>query len=280
MTGKQAMTLAVLALLALGPATARAQCTKDTDCKGNRICSGGECVDGGGPAPVVAPRAAATPRAVREGPLSFFQKGYASVAVPFSFHGWGASVETIEGRDYDSDLESDFAAGFRLAGYAALSESFHIGGAWLVLKTEIEVDPDAGDDYDVEMVMNMLGLALKAGFRPAERIWLGGALDIGVLFCKGELEIPFGSDLEMKTMAGLALFPRLDLDVLLVDTGAFRLAFQASLGLLVSPIAGGHPYDNNDFDDYLDDLGLDGDEIDVRFWWLSPVLMLGLAAGG
>ncbi len=270
--GRTAIALAGLVVLALASGNAAAQCTKDTDCKGDRICSGGECVESA--APAASPPRPKPPR----GPLSFFRSGYASVSVLFAFHGWGASVEEYDGAENDSDLESDFAAGIRLAGYAAISESFHVGGAWTFLKPNIDVDPEnnAIDDYDVDLALNMLSASLKFGGTLAERIWLGAVVDVGVLFAKGEVDNPFGGDLEMKAMAGLALHPQAELDVLIVDTGAFRLAFHASLGLLVTPIAGGHPYDNEDFDDYV----VDGDDIDVRFWWLSPVLMLGLAAGG
>jgi hypothetical protein len=266
--------LVIAAALVLASGTAGAQCTKDTDCKGDRVCRSGQCVDAAGPGPA-APPSPAAPKAVREGPLSFFQTGYASVAVLFAFHGWGASVEEYDGVDRDSDLESDFAAVVRLAGYAAISESFHVGGAWTFLNPDLDVDPEDVDDYDVDMAMNMLGASLKFGSALAERVWLGAAVDVGVLFFKGEVDNPFGGDLEMKAMIGLALHPQAELDVLIVDTGSFRLAFLASLGLLAAPIAGGHPYDDDDFDEYVPE----GDEIDVRFWWLSPMLMLGLAAG-
>jgi uncharacterized membrane protein YgdD (TMEM256/DUF423 family) len=56
-----AATLAVLLL----PATAHAQCTKDTDCKGNRVCRMGACEDPlpAQPAPYPAPQPAPYPAA-------------------------------------------------------------------------------------------------------------------------------------------------------------------------------------------------------------------------
>jgi hypothetical protein len=75
----------------------------------------------------------------------------------------------------------------------------------------------------------------------------------------------------MAPMVGVVIYPRLDLDIMLVDTGSFRLAITAALGVFVSPFSGGHPYDTEDFND--------DDETTTRFWWLSPALLLGLTLG-
>lgn len=287
------IALAIAGIAALGALDAAAQCTKDTDCKGNRVCQNGECVDPGpGPAPAPAPAPASgyvapttsytapapapAPPPQPRGPISSFQSGYATIGLLLSFHGWGGYTETWEDidEDFEGDLDSSFMPGIRIAGYGVVSEGFHIGGYWTFFKADMDIDPDEGDDFDVNAFMNMFGLTLKFGARLHERVWLGGGTDIGLLISKGEID-GWGEDLEMKPMVGLVLFPRLNLDVMIVDTGAFRLAFSAAFGLFVTPISGGHPYDADDFDDYVPD----GDAIKHRFWWLSPALMLGLSLG-
>jgi hypothetical protein len=280
------------ALATLVAQCARAQCTKDTDCKGDRVCQNGECVSQPAPAPAPAPgyvapspgyTTAPPPPAIPRGPLSFFQTGYATVGLLLAFHGWGGYTlkDEVANDEEDGDLDNDFVPGFRIAGYGVLSESFHIGGYWTFFKADMTVDPDHGESMDVNVFENMLGLTMKFGARLNERIWLGGATDVGVLFSKGEVS-DWGEDLEMKATAGLVLFPRVDLDVLIVDTGAFRLAFTAALGLFVSPINGGHPYDTQDFEDYYqDNWGIDfnGDDYPMRFWLISPSMMLALSLG-
>jgi len=285
-----ASTAAVLATVVVSQAAA--QCTKDTDCKGNRVCHNGQCIaPTAGPAPAPAPTSgyaapaagstapapAPAPPPVPRGPLSFFQSGYATAGMMLSFHGWGGYTETWEDidEDFEGDLDSEFMPGFRLAGYGVVSEGFHIGGYWTFFKADMEVDPDDGEKYDINAFQNMFGLTMKFGARLHERVWFGGATDIGLLITKAEVDVFFEDDLEMKPMLGLVLYPRVDLDVLIVDTGAFRLAFTAALGVFVSPISGGHPYDADDFEDYVPD----GDEVKFRFWWVSPTLMLGLSLG-
>jgi hypothetical protein len=279
MTRSTLPIIAALAALLSCSSAARAQCTKDFDCKGDRVCRDGQCVDArpgqsSGYTTHQQPAPAPSPPRPR-GPLSFFQSGYATMGLLLSFHGWGGWTDENDDIDYeeDGDIDGDFMPGFRIAGYGVLSESFHIGGYWTFFKADLEVDPDDSDlaDSDVTAFMNMLGLTLKFGARLAERVWFGGAADVGLLIAKGELDILFADDLEMKAMAGLVIWPRAVLDVLLVDTGAFRLAATAALGLFVVPIAGGHPYDTDDFGD--------DDETKSRFWWLSPALMIGVSAG-
>jgi len=291
-----ALALIIIATVALQGAAASAQCTKDTDCKGNRICQNGECVapapappppSGYNPAPAPAPAPAPPPEP--RGPVNYFQSGYATIALLLSFHGWGGYTETWEFMDdeeYEGELDGDFMPGFRLAGYGVVSESFHIGGYWTFFKADFEVDPDDGDSPwwgdggDLNVFMNMLGLTMKFGTRLHERIWLGGATDIGLLISKGEID-GWGNDLEMKPMVGPVIFPRIDLDIMIVDTGGFKLAFTAAFGLFVTPFSGGHPYDSDDINDELEEMGydVDTDEIKERFWWLSPSLMLGLTLG-
>jgi hypothetical protein len=282
------MIFLAMAVMVLQSAAANAQCSRDVDCKGERVCQGGECVDpppppepapapAPAPAPVVvytqpAPFEPAPPPGPR-GPLEWWKSGYGSVNFSPMFHGWGGGKYEDEESDADPDdveMESDFWGGVYIGGYGAISENFHIGGFWAFYAGDGETKDEDGDTwFKQEMKTNVLGLSMKFGGAAAERIWIGGAVDLAAMFTKSEVK---SSSCETETMVGLWLFPRFVLDIMLLNAGSFKLAINTGVGAMVSPIYGGHPLDNSGC----------GDEPDIKAtgWSVGPGLLVGLAFGG
>jgi hypothetical protein len=257
-----------------------AQCTMDLDCKGARICEDGTCID-----PIVPPKPPAkadpqplpaTPPAPPPGPpppLKPFQSGYAEVAFFISVYTFGGQTWDIDGSplaDPQFDATTKVLPGARFAGYGALGESFHLGGYFAIRAGEGELEPAnrvaramfLERDADSDVKTWGLGLALKAGGRVAERLWLGGGLDVGVHF----FLIEEWDDADNDTFVGLELFPRIALDIILVDRGGVRLAVPISVGAVVSPIAVVEPEE-------------DDPQTTVRMWSVAPAATVGLALG-
>jgi hypothetical protein len=274
---------AALALTALFTGEAAAQCTKDTDCKGDRICQDGSCVAvAPAPAPVPPPAPPPAPPPVPAqpapppepaGPMKPFQIGYAEVALLVSFLTVGG--QTWEIKDWPLENPAFKAttkplAGVRLAGYAALAESFHLGGYFAIRSGEGRLEPDnnvartiASGEQKSDMSTWGLGAATKFGGSVSERVWIGGGVDVGLHF----LKIDDWDYTDDDTLLGLEIFAKVELDIMLVDTGSFRLALPIAAGAIISPIAVADP--NHD------DL-----EIHAVMWHVAPTMMVGLAAGG
>jgi len=291
------MTRLVLTSLAaaaclLATFQAAAQCTIDLDCKGDRICEDGTCVDPPAPAepppsqPPPAPTSAPIPSvASGEGgpppapppgpppPILPFQSGYAEASLFVSFYTFGGQTWEIDGSTLDDpefDATTKVLPGIRFAGYGALGESFHLGGYFAIRAGEGTLEPDNDvaramyfeREADSDVKTWGVGVALKAGGRVAERVWLGGGLDAGAHF----FLIEDWDDADNDTFVGLELFPRIALDIVLVDRAGVRLAIPISAGALIAPIA-------------VVEAEEDSPRTIVRMWQVAPAATVGLALG-
>jgi hypothetical protein len=178
--------------------------------------------------------------------------------------------------EFDSTLKP--TPGMRLAGYGVLSDAFQLGGYFSVRSGELELedDNDAAEYYSVSMedesdvTLIGLGLTLKAGGMVASRLAMGFGLDVGLSLMK--VEEFEDADLDEETLLGVELFPRLCLDIIVLDTGSFKMAIPISAGAVVVPIAG-RTLMEEDEDDGVP-------EIKMRSWLVGPAFTVGIALGG
>ena len=155
--------------------------------------------------------------AAAAGPLPWFQSGYIHVGGILGFHGWG-SAHASGG---DLTLKGKFLGGLNLSAYYASSPGVHIGA--YAHYGNGKINEGSTDQYS-------FGLALKAGNRVAERVWLGFAGDLGFY------ALDFSKS---KAWYGVEISPRIHLDVLGLNAGGFKMGFFASLGPSVVPYAAG-----------------------------------------
>lgn len=300
--------VALAGALALRPGAVAAQCSKDIECKGDRLCRDGRCVDPDPaaqpapqpapvvvypqPAPVPASASASTPVAApapspvpastatepaqgaSPSRLQWFEHAYGFAAFASQFHGWGGGHLDDESGEYPREeftTDSGFGAGVSLGVYLVPSESFHVGAFWSYYSADLDAKSKETSEYllRIDMPINDLGLAAKAGGRVAERVWVGGALDLALAIAKGKVK---GDNAETEPMFGVSMFPRFVLDVMLVNSGRFRMAANLGLGVRVSPVYGGHPLDNAS----CGNLG----NVKLTGWMIGPALLLGLSLGG
>jgi hypothetical protein len=226
---------------------AYAQCTKDTDCKGDRVCSAGACVDPLPAAPVnptgfIAPSSPQVPGAFGPSfgpPLavpgtpfppnvatappepaeSRWFSGYANVAGLASLHSWLG------------DSKENAGYGVYAAGYWAPNPLFHLGAFFHFYEAhgvhENTAYWDSNFTYENQTSDTPhlgAGASLKIGWRSSDRIWLGGAMDLGV-------HLAFGNDHKV----GVHCFPRFEIDGQVAQSGRFRLALFGSFGPLLAP---------------------------------------------
>lgn len=200
-----------------------------------------------------------------------FQSGFAEAALFMSFYTFGRQTWEVEGSamaDPEFDATTAVLAGIRLAGCAALTEWFHLGGYFAIRSGQGDLSPhnpiaeamffDQEAESDVKLFG--LGAVLELGGRVSERVWLGGGADVGIHFYK----IDEWDEADDDTFVGLELFPRLVVQIILVDTGGFRLALPISAGAFVSPISVAEPVEY---------------EVTVRMWHVAPAATVGLALG-
>ncbi len=152
-------------------------------------------------------------------------RGYGEHALVLSFHGWGGL--SAEGANHETDLDADFMAGTRFAGYYAASEGFHIGGFFSVMGGQVEREWGRLRIED-DVTVLPLGCAMKIGKRISDRVWLGMALDVGLAI--------WGSDL-MDTFVGFHFNPLFDVEVMLFAVGKFRLGLYSTFGPMFTPLA-------------------------------------------
>ncbi|NMC70654.1 MAG: hypothetical protein GYA57_11390 [Myxococcales bacterium] len=146
--------------------------------------------------------------------------------------------------------------GLRLAGYYAVGDAFHIGGWFGFGVGDFQVClGEWGCDEGNENRLVMGGLAMRFGGRVGNVVWLGGALDFG----------GYGSDAEDSddSTAGIVLSPRLDLDIMLVQT-AFKMALSLGAGATIVPYGEGTVYGTDGTVNYI----------------VVPQILVGLALGG
>ena len=292
----------------LGAFTARAQCTKDIECKGERICRDGRCVDLPSPpepqpAPVVvypqtapapaaqpwpapapaaqpwpapAPAPAATAPAPTPSPsqLQWFEHAYGLVSFAPVFHGWGGGDLEDSSGEYPNEAfktDSGFWGGVYIGAYLVPSEKFHIGAFWSFNSGDFDAKSERTSEYllQLKMPVNNLGLSARAGGRVAERAWIGGALDLSLMIAKGKMK---GDNAVTEPMFGLSLYPRLVLDLMLLNAGSFKMAVNLGFGVVVAPTYGGHPLDNAS----CGNLG----NVKLTGWMVGPAMLLGLSLGG
>jgi hypothetical protein len=136
-------------------------------------------------------------------------RGYAVVAGLVSLHSWYG----------DSDKENLSLGGY-VAGYWAPNSLFHLG-AFFHAHTFTGEANDSGSRSGGHLGA---GVSLKFGGSPVERLWFGGALDLGV-------HIAIGTG----TSAGAEVFPRLEIDGQILQSGSLKLALFGSFGPVFAP---------------------------------------------
>jgi len=294
----------VLTIVAYSQISA-AQCATDTDCKGERVCENGQCVmppppPAPAPAPAPAPvytqptpvytqPAPAPAPVVPRGPIQSFQKGYGEISFLMGISSWGKATEAWEedGEDQFEDVDPPVwkstvkpTAGFRLAGYAVPSPKFHIGG-YLALRVgeakKLESDNDTAESGDVwgsktDILSTSLGAAMKFGGQVGERVWVGGAIDIGINFLKIEEFEQNDEIFDQATLLGLELYPKICIDIIALDTGKFKLEIPISIGAIILPVAGRAIVEPDDDNNQT--------EVKVRIWNITPAITVGVAFGG
>jgi hypothetical protein len=264
------------------------------------------------PAYVAPTPAAAPPPPPPPKTIEWYGEGYAQLSAPIAFHGWGGWFTKLDGIDYDGwevdfndtdsngDLEGEAWGGLRLAGYGVLGESVHLGGFYQLLAGEASAELPSGDDepddfdelddfmyqfhYDddgdyhdsqsLEMLVNALGASLRAGSRLGQRVWLGFGFDVGIAFARHE-----GKDhnFESEILIGFLIQPQIAMQIMLLNSGDFKMSIDASLG--VSALyAKGRPFEEADEDD-------DGlilyviRDMEEQLYMVSPTMLLGLSFG-
>ena len=156
-------------------------------------------------------------------PLQWYQSFYFHLGGLLAFHGWGN--EAADSGSANRDLSGKFAGGLHLAGYAMPSPTVHVGGYFNLLSGKVGA---GGGDQDFSTYT--VGLSLKAGGRLAERVWVGFVGDLGfAAICPDH-----GSN-----FYGVEISPRIHLDILGLDAGAFKMGAFASFGPEIIPYAAG-----------------------------------------
>jgi len=220
-----------------------------------------------------------------------FQKGYGEIGFIMGVSSFGRLTATVENEDgdvFDGDDPPQFKVrikptpGVRFAGYAAPSSHFHIGG-YVAIRKGVAKKPDpeneTADRYDYyldkpsDVLFTSLGLATKLGGQAARRLWVGFGLDVGVDFMKiDKLESSDPLEYDESTMIGLELFPKIEFDIIAVDTGKFKLEIPISVGAVIIPVSGRTVMDPDDDNGQT--------ECKFRVWSITPALTVGVAFGG
>jgi hypothetical protein len=200
---------------------ANAQCTKDTDCKGDRVCRTGACEDPLPAAPAnppnlgqpITPTAAPTAEVVAHEPSRLRSpSGYASVASLVSIHSWvGDSHENVGYGGY-------------AAGYWAANPLFHLGGYFHAsMFTGESRENGSARPFSRDGGHFGVGVSTKIGGSLSDFIWLGSAIDLGA-------HIAIGSN----NKVGVEVFPRLEIDVQLGQSGRLKTGLFASFGPMLA----------------------------------------------
>jgi hypothetical protein len=159
-------------------------------------------------------------------------------------------------------MSSSFMGGMGLGGYYCFGEAFQLGGFFLYEVGRGELNA-FGSEYKADLSLLGGGISLKVGGLVGDRVWLGGQLDFG----GGYSSFDRDDSTEEITASGLLLAPRFVVDVLAVDTGAFKLGIATSAGLLVVPWA------SVDLPSFFS--GATG-----TAWVVTPALYVGVMLGG
>lgn len=153
---------------------------------------------------------------------------YATVAGLWGFFGWGELYDQqrrtvrlgVDTRLPDDVTEVTWSA-FQMTGLGAFNENLHLGGFFTY----------HGMERDRSAVS--FGLTAKLGGRVDDRIWLGVALDAGMLFWVRDGE-------SYEDYWGVVVFPRFHVDVLAIQgRGDFKLGFFAAIGPHFVPYTAG-----------------------------------------
>lgn len=190
--------------------------------------------------------------------LSWYKKFQATLAVGASAYSWG---KIDPGAAYKAKVRQTFGAMFHLAFHYPVMEAVQVGGFAFFAPGLYKL---VGEDK-VALHDGGVGTSIRVGGRAGERIWLGGALELGFGFMTFD-----ANTIEYQGNGfGLLLFPRFIVDILATRV----LAVHLSAGLCVFPILKGH----GEFLDLQDRQGIDARKLDS--YSVRPVLMIGLTFG-
>jgi hypothetical protein len=244
-------------------------CVRDVDCKGDRICVSGECVtpgEGGVKMPTLAE--------YKDEPMTGepnWMQGYLQVSGLLQIHSWGrwsSNNPTEEVDTPEGDIEANVWGGVHVAAYYAPVEIVQLGAFFMFNTGETEINEDNNyfDKIENDARMNTVGASIKVGGRPTGHVWVGGCLDVGYAMWDFEEIAPNEDDFRAHAVL---IFPKVEIDVLAVDSGGFKLAFPIAIGAIATPYAFG----SYDID------GVDADA-EIEPWEISPAVTAGIILGG
>ena len=148
---------------------------------------------------------------------------YGGVAALLSFHGWaGGSVGGVSGDTADVP----FAGGIYASSYYVLGDWLHAGGYIDLLassKSASYCNPITFvcDTYNAYQFG--LGFSVKLGTPVGSMAWIGGAIDLG-------LHLDFDNIDTTDSIFGLEAWPRVDVELIFLDTGSFILSGTLAVG--------------------------------------------------
>jgi len=149
---------------------------------------------------------------------------YGGVAALLSFHGWTA---VSSGGASSPTMDMGFAGGIYASSYYVLGDWLHAGGYidLLVGKQDFCV---AGVCGGVDHNQFGIGFSVKLGVPVGGMAWIGGAIDLG-------LHMDFDNKDETKSSFGVETFPRVDVELIFLDTGSFILSGTVAVGARIIP---------------------------------------------
>lgn len=163
-----------------------------------------------------------------------------------------------QNRDTESKMDDQVSGGMHFAGYYVIKQYLHagfffsyIGGQHKIQSWLIGSQANTLHEFGV-------GGSVKAGKGLGSQFWLGGALDVGMVF----LDVEHLSS----TLAGLLVFPRIVMDVLLTTTRLAVVGLHCSFGPELVPYFSGKQ-------------NVSGDPTKTEGWYIRLNLNVGLTVG-
>ncbi|MBN2527945.1 MAG: hypothetical protein JXR76_16265 [Deltaproteobacteria bacterium] len=181
--------------------------------------------------PAVTVAAVETSAPVQKKGVSHFEHGYGDVGMVIGFGTAGRMFMVAEGESDSDSLRGSPTPGIRIAGYGVSGGAHH--GAYFAARFG---DLEFQDETD-DIRMISFGYSNKQ-MKPAKgrRVKTGFAFDIGMVFTQNQDMADSSIDFENDTFIGMELFPRFQLDIVVLNTGAFKLVVPVSIGMYLLPI--------------------------------------------
>lgn len=202
------------------------------------------------------------PRRTKTKRLAWYKKFQATVSIGVGVWSWG---KIKPGTEFEAKVTQTFGAGFHFSGYYPVMEAVQVGAFMFYSPGLYKL---VGEDKSA-MHDGGLGTSIRIGARLGERLWLGGAIEIGLGFLTFD-----ANNIEYEgTGFGLLLFPRFILDVLATRVGKTLIAATFSIGLPVFPVGKG----NGTFLDLVNRNRISSRKF--KYVSVRPILLVGLTFG-